>query len=80
MIALLPRSSVVIVVGSLSSSTQMYSGSLRTSPNRGFLMSSQRVSADLMLTVGSAVTGMPAIWRKPLHAGDREHREKEEPD
>jgi oligopeptidase B len=67
MIALLPRSSVVIVVGSLSSSTQMYSGSLRTSPNRGFLMSSQRVSADLRLTVGSGVTGMPTTWRKPLH-------------
>ena len=30
-------------------------------------MSSQRVSADLRLTVGSGVTGMPAIWRKPLH-------------
>ena len=67
MIALLPRRSVVIVVGILSSSTQMYSGSLRTSPKRGFLMSSQRVSADLRSTVGSGVMGMPAIWRKPLH-------------
>src|SRR5437762_6711194 len=45
-----PRSSVVIVVGTLSSSTQTYSGSLATSPKRGFLMRSQRVSADLMTT------------------------------
>jgi hypothetical protein len=54
MIALLPRISVVSVVGTRSSSTQMYSGSLGTSPNRGFLISSQRVSADLRSTDGSA--------------------------
>jgi hypothetical protein len=51
----------VIVVGVLSSSTQMYSGSLRTSPKRGFLISSQRVSADLRLMVGSPGLGMPNI-------------------
>ena len=59
MIAPLPRTSVVIVVGSLSSSTQTYSGSLRTSPKRGFLMRSQRVSADLRLMVGSPGLAMP---------------------
>src|SRR5919108_1427590 len=59
MIALLPRNSVVMVVGTLSSSTQTYSGSLGTSPNRGFLMSSQRVSADLMTTDGSPGSATP---------------------
>ena len=53
--ALLPRISVVSVVGTLSSSTQMYSGSLGTSPKRGFLMSSHRASADLRSIVGSAI-------------------------
>src|SRR5205823_7354428 len=42
MMADCPRSSVAIVVGTLSSSTQTYSGSLGTSPKRGFLISSQR--------------------------------------
>src|SRR5437879_1315296 len=57
-----PRSSVVIVVGTLSSSTQTYSGSLATSPKRGFLMRSQRVSADLMTTEGSPGSRMPRIF------------------
>src|SRR5207248_11528230 len=62
MIADFPRSSVVIVVGTLSSSTQTYSGSLATSPYRGFLMSSQRGSADLMTTEGSPVSWTPRIF------------------
>src|SRR5438093_4460877 len=57
-----PRSSVVIVVGTLSSSTQTYSGSLATSPKRGFLISSQRVSADLMTTEGSPTSWTPRIF------------------
>src|SRR5918996_4411182 len=68
MIALLPRTRVVSVVGILSSSTQMNSGSLRTSPNRGFLMSSQRVSADFRLMVGSPGVAMPKSWRTVPHA------------
>src|SRR5262245_12244048 len=67
MIALLPRISVVSVVGTLSSSTQMYSGSLATSPKRGFLMRSHRGSADLMSIVGSACWGSPTTWRTWLH-------------
>ena len=66
MIALLPRTRVVSVVGSLSSSTHTYSGSLRTSPKRGFLMSTQRVSADLRLMVGSPGPVMPSIERTVL--------------
>src|SRR5438034_6329139 len=62
MMADLPRSSVAIVVGSLSSSTQTYSGSLGTSPYRGFLMSSQRVSADLITTDGSPGSRTPMIF------------------
>src|SRR5262247_1019020 len=57
MIAPLPRTSVVKVVGILSSSTQSYSGSLGTSPNRGFLIRSQRVSAGLIATDGSPAAG-----------------------
>src|SRR5689334_6059208 len=60
MIADCPRSSVVIVVGTLSSSTHTYSGSLGTSPKRGFLMSSQRVSADLITTDGSPLSATPS--------------------
>src|SRR5437588_12956821 len=62
MMADCPRSSVVIVVGTLSSSTQTYSGSLGTSPKRGFLISSQRVSADLMTTEGSPGSTMPTSF------------------
>src|SRR5262252_5225853 len=61
MIAPLPRTSVVKVVGILSSSTQTYSGSLGTSPNRGFLIKSQRVSAGLIATEGSPAFGSPRI-------------------
>src|SRR5438105_7477937 len=59
MMADCPRSSVVIVVGTLSSSTHTYSGSLGTSPKRGFLISSQRVSADLITTEGSPGSTTP---------------------
>ncbi len=55
--------SPVNVKGILSSSTQMYSGSLGTSPKRGFLISSQRVSADLIATDGSPGEGTPSAWR-----------------
>src|SRR6266849_5074183 len=67
MIEPVPRMRVVRVVGTLSSSTQMYSGSLGTSPKRGFLIRSQRVSADFRSTDGSLWTGRPAIWRIVLH-------------
>ncbi|OGL05581.1 MAG: hypothetical protein A3H48_02770 [Candidatus Rokubacteria bacterium RIFCSPLOWO2_02_FULL_71_18] len=60
MIAPLPRTSVVTVVGILSSSTHTYSGSLGTSPNRGFLMSTQRVSADRSAIEGSPGIGTPS--------------------
>src|SRR6266702_4684123 len=49
--------SPVNVKGILSSSTQMYSGSLGTSPKRGFLIKSQRVSAGLIVTDGSPGDG-----------------------
>src|SRR5207237_9910677 len=62
MMADCPRSSVVIVVGTLSSSTQTYSGSLGPSPKRGFLMRSQRVSADLMTTDGSPGSWIPSSF------------------
>src|SRR5438046_10327864 len=62
MMADCPRSSVVIVVGTLSSSTQTYSGSLGTSPNRGFLISSQRVSADLIVTEGFPGAATPCSF------------------
>ena len=41
----LPKIRVFMVVGTLSSSTQMYSGSLATSPKRGFLIRSHLGSA-----------------------------------
>src|SRR5437879_2599798 len=63
MIEPLPKTSVFTVRGTLSSSTQMYSGSLGTSPNRGFLMSSQRVSALLSVTLGSSFGSRPASER-----------------
>src|SRR5436190_17857195 len=55
--------SPVNVKGILSSSTQMYSGSLGTSPKRGFLIKSQRVSAGLIVTDGSPGDGTPSAWR-----------------
>src|SRR5262244_1001589 len=64
MIADWPRSSVVMVVGILSSSTQIYSGSLATSPKRGFLMSSHLGSAALISTEGSSTLGRPASSRR----------------
>src|SRR5262249_36973178 len=63
LIAPWPRTSVGKVVGILSSSTQMYSGSLGTSPNRGFLTRSHRVSADLIATDGSPEFGSPKTLR-----------------
>jgi hypothetical protein len=61
MIEPLPNITVPKVIGVLSSSTQTYSGSLGTSPNRGFLMRSHLVSADLIATDGSPVTGAPMM-------------------
>src|SRR5881296_4640999 len=55
--------SPVNVKGILSSSTQMYSGSLGTSPKRGFLIKSQRVSAALIATDGSPGDATPSAWR-----------------
>src|SRR5437016_7294932 len=55
--------SPVNVKGILSSSTQMYSGSLGPSPKRGFLIKSQRVSAGLIATDGSPGDGTPSAWR-----------------
>src|SRR5262245_46240637 len=66
-IAPLPRTSVVKVVGILSSSTQTYSGSLGTSPNRGFLIRSHRVSAGLIATDGSPAFGSPKTLRIVEH-------------
>src|SRR5437867_13160507 len=60
----LPKIRVPIVVGTLSSSTQMYSGSLGTSPKRGFLMRSHLFSAALILIVGSLLDGSPANSRR----------------
>src|SRR5262249_52805625 len=59
MIEPLPNITVPKVVGVLSSSTQTYSGSLGTSPNRGFLIRSHLVSADLIVTEGSPTLGKP---------------------
>src|SRR4029453_14674844 len=57
---LLPKTSVPMVVGILSSSTQMYSASLGRSPKRGFLMRSHFGSAALISTEGSESLGIPA--------------------
>ncbi|PYN42631.1 MAG: hypothetical protein DME00_28660 [Candidatus Rokuibacteriota bacterium] len=59
MIELLPNTTVPRVTGVLSSSTQTYSGSLGTSPKRGFLIRSHLVSADLIATDGSPALGTP---------------------
>src|SRR3989441_10474211 len=61
--------SPVNVKGILSSSTQMYSGSLGTSPKRGFLIKSQRVSAGLIVTDGSPGDGTPSAWRTEEQLG-----------
>src|SRR2546426_11859384 len=55
--------SPVNVKGILSSSTQMYSGSLGTSPKRGFLIKSHRVSAGLIATDGSPGDATPSARR-----------------
>src|SRR5262245_2030458 len=62
-----PRISVLNVVGTLSSSTQMYSGSLATSPNRGFCTSNHRFSAERWLTDGSPALGRPTSSRTFEH-------------
>jgi hypothetical protein len=59
MIEPLPNTTVPRVTGVLSSSTQTYSGSLGTSPNRGLRISSHLVSADLIATEGSPALGTP---------------------
>src|SRR5712692_2332474 len=60
----LPNTSVPMVVGILSSSTQTYSGSLGMSGNRGFLMSSHLGSAALISMLGSSVFGRPTSSRR----------------
>src|SRR2546428_7568464 len=55
--------SPVNVKGILSSSTQMYSGSLGTSPKRGFLIKSQRVSAGFVAAGRSPGGGAPSAPR-----------------
>src|SRR5947208_1877306 len=67
MMAPLPRMRVVSVVGTLSSSTHTYSGSLGTSPKRGFLMRSHRLSADFS-AVGSLRESDPRMVFTVLHA------------
>ena len=62
----MPRIRVFRLVGTLSSSTQTYSGSLGTSPYRGFWMRSQRASADFS-SEGSPPDGSPAIRRTVSH-------------
>src|SRR5262249_60046162 len=66
----LPKTSVFSVEGTLSSSTQMYSGSLGTSPNRGFLMSSHFGSVARSVTLGSLCMGNPASSRILTHPAD----------
>ncbi len=53
------------VVGTLSSSTQMYSGSLAMSQQRGFLIRSHLGSAGRMLTEGSFTAASPTYSRQP---------------
>src|SRR5215475_6360508 len=67
----LPKTSVFSVEGTLSSSTQMYSGSLATSPNRGFLMSSHFGSVARSVTLGSLCAGNPASSRTLTHPAHR---------
>src|SRR5215472_5953747 len=63
MMLLLPNTSVLSEEGILSSSTQTYSGSLGTSPNRGFFTSSHFGSVVRSATLGSAWAGKPANSR-----------------
>src|SRR5262245_24594678 len=67
----LPRTSPFHVKGTLSSSTQMYSGSLGTSPKRGFLIRSQRGSVGRRATLGSFCLGRPASSRRLTHPEPR---------
>src|SRR5713101_6499214 len=60
----LPNTSVPMVVGILSSSTQTYSGSLGMSGNRGFLMSSHLGSAALISMLGLSNFGRPTSSRR----------------
>src|SRR5262245_50646899 len=71
MMLFLPKTSVLSEVGILSSSTQMYSGSLGTSPNRWFLMSSHFGSVARSVTLGSLCTGKPASSRMLMHPADK---------
>src|SRR3989442_4675819 len=54
----------VNVEGILPSFPDMYSGSLGTSPKRGFLIKSQRVWAALIVADGSPSDGTPSAWRR----------------
>ena len=56
-----PNTNDLTVVGTLSSSTQMYSGSLATSQHRGFLIRSHFGSAARMATDGSLGLASPEI-------------------
>src|SRR5512137_1095614 len=60
-----PNMNDLTVVGTLSSSTQMYSGSLATSQHRGFLMRSHFGSAARRLTEGSLGDASPRYSRQP---------------
>src|SRR6266542_6730339 len=71
MMLFLPKTSVFIVKGTLSSSTQTYSGSLATSPSGGFLMSSHLGAVARIVTLGSFWIGKPASSRKLTHPEDR---------
>src|SRR5215471_10681988 len=63
----LPKTRLFMVVGTLYSSTQMYSGSLGTSPKRGFLIRSHLGSVGLRVTLGSFCLLYPASSRTLTH-------------
>src|SRR5262247_3144968 len=59
-----PNTNDFMVVGTLSSSTQMYSGSLATSQQRGFLIRSHFGSVARRETDGSLGLASPAYSRQ----------------
>src|ERR1700730_8772209 len=60
-----PKTNDLTVVGTLSSSTQMYSGSLATSQQRGFLIRSHFGSAALRVTEAGLGEARPRYSRQP---------------
>jgi len=60
-----PKMKDFTVVGTLSSSTQMYSGSLAMSQQRGFLIRSHLDSAGRRVTEGSFWDASPTYSRQP---------------